>query len=75
MPILEMAAKMDDSEIKEELKKVGRKSTRVGIGYITEMGNPGVVESTYEPSGGKELRHDATEAPRLVDQSTENPRA
>jgi hypothetical protein len=40
MPILRMAAKMDDSEIKEELKKVDRKSTRVGIGYITEMENP-----------------------------------
>jgi hypothetical protein len=73
MPILEMAAKKDDSDIKEELKKVSRKSTRVGIGYITEMGNHSAMESTYEPSGGKELRHDVTETTRPMDQPTENP--
>ena len=75
VPLLEMVATMDDSEIKKELKKAGRKSTRVRIDYISETGNPGVVESTYEPPGGKELRHDVAEATRLMDQPTEHPRA
>jgi hypothetical protein len=74
MPILEMAAEKGDSDIKEELKKVSWKSTRVGIGYIMEMENPGVVESTHESSGGKELRHDVTETTHPMDQPTENPR-